>query len=164
MTKNAKLVSFAAIGALILIVIIFLGRDVFLRIFHPTFDCGDGPRRTIDIRDFTTQYSAYAVELEATVADKGKISTKVNPVQLQQLSEAMQNAREFRKYVVAGYNSCAVTKAQYSQYGARFQALDILAREINELTGRPSLSQEERAKLAGLISQYGELTRKLGTE
>jgi len=164
MTKNAKLVSFAAIGALILIVIIFLGRDVFLRIFHPTFDCGDGPRRTIDIRDFTTQYSAYSVELEASVADKAKISTKLNPVQLQQLSEAMQNAREFRKYVVAGYNSCAVTKAQYIQYGARFQALDSLAREINELTGRPSLSQEEKAKLAGLISRYGELAGKRGTE
>jgi hypothetical protein len=161
-TKNAKAVSLAAIAAVFLVVLIVIGRDVLLR--RGTVDCGDGPRPTIDIRDFTTQYSAYSVELEASVADKGKISTKLNPTQLQQISEAMQSAREFRKYVVAGYNSCAVTKAQYGQYGARFQALDGLAREINELTGKPSLRQEETTKLAGLISQYGDLARKLSTE
>ncbi len=163
LTRNAKVVWLAAIGALILVVITVIVRDVLLR-RHGTFDCGDGPRRTIDIRDFATQYSAYSVELEASVAETAKISTKLNPVQLQQLSEAMQNAREFRQYVVAGYNSCAVTKVQYGRYGARFQALDNLAREINELTGKPSLSQEETAKVAPLISQYGELARKLGKE
>jgi hypothetical protein len=163
MTKNARAVSLVAIGAVILFVLILIGRDALLR-RQATLDCGDGPRRTIDIRDFTTHYSAYSIELEATIGEKGKLSTKVNPVQLQQLSEATQNARDFRKYVVAGYNSCAITKTQYAQYGARFQALDNLAREINELISKPSLPQEETTRLAGLINQYGELVRKLGAE
>ena len=163
MTKNVKTVVMVGIAAAIIILVIVFVRDLVLR--RPAaFDCGDGPRRRIDIRDFTTQYSAYSVELEASVAEKAKISTKLNPIQVQQLSEAMQNAAEFRKFVVAGYNSCAVTKAHYEQYGARFQALDSLAREINELTTRPSLPPSETARLAELISQYGELARRLGTE
>jgi hypothetical protein len=153
----------AVIAAVVVVVVFFIARDIFLG-RHAPFDCGDGPRRTIDIRDFTTQYSAYSLELEASVADKARISTKVNPIQLQQLSEAIQNARDFRQYVVAGYNSCAVTKAQYAQYGARFQALDNLAREINQLTASPSSSQGEMAKLGALISQYGQLARKQGTQ
>jgi len=161
--KNVKVVSIAAIAALIVVIAIFVGRDLFLR-RHNCFDCGDGQRCTIDTRDFTTKYFAYSVELEASFADKAKLSTKLNPVQLQQLSEAMQSARDFRQYVVAGYNSCAVNKAQYSQYGVRFQALDNLAREINELTGKSSLSQDEAARLATLITQYGDLAHKLGTD
>lgn len=149
--------------AVLFIGILLLGRDMFLR-RHSSFDCDDGARRTIDIRDFTTQYSAYSLELEASVQDKIKISTKLTPVQQQQLSEALQSANEFRKFVVAGYNSCAVTKAQYSQYGARFQTLDNLGREINQLTAKPSLSEEETKNMASLVSQYAELARKLGSQ
>jgi hypothetical protein len=161
--RNAKIVSIVAIVAVILITTILVGRDLWLR-HQKCFDCGDGQRCSIDARDFATRYSAYSLELEASVADKAKISTKLNPVQLQQLSEATQSARDFRQYVVAGYNSCAVSKAQYSQFGARFQALDNLAREINALAGRSSLSADESARLAALTGQYGDLAHKLGTD
>jgi hypothetical protein len=161
--KNAKIVSIAAILGLIVIFAVFVGRDLFLR-RQNCFDCGDGKRCAIDIRDFTSKYSTYSVELEASVADKAKISAKLNPAKIQQLSEATQSVRDFRQYVVAGYNSCAVTKAQYSQFGTRFQALDNLAREINALTGKSSLSAEESARVATLISQYGDLAHKLGTD
>ena len=107
-------------------------------VFRPTFECGDGPR----------------LEIEAGVAAKPKISTKLNLVQQQQLSEAFNDTREFRKYIMGGYNSCAVTKAQYSHYTADFQALDRLAGEIDELSEKPTLSKEETTKLVGLISQY----------
>jgi hypothetical protein len=162
-TKQSKTVSLAVIGAVLLTVLAFVCRDVYLK-RQETLDCGDGPRRRIDIRDFTTQYSAYSVELEASVADKAKISTKLSPQQLRQISEALQNAREFRLYVVAGYDSCAIDKTQYGQLGRRFQALDNLAREIDALTAKPSLAEEEKAKLAALIGQYGELVGKLGKE
>jgi hypothetical protein len=157
------MISLAVIAAVIVVVVIVMGRDMVLRRQHE-FECGDGPRRTIDIRDFTTQYSGYSVELESTVMDKAKISTKVAPVQLQQLSEALQNSQEFRKFVVAGYNSCAITKTEYSQYGARFQALDALAREINQLASSPSLSAEQSKNLTTLIAQFAELARKAGAE
>jgi hypothetical protein len=162
MTKNARTVSLVAIGAVVLVVLVLSGRDMF-QARQQSRDCGDGPRHVIDIRDFTTQYSAYSVELEANIGDKGKVSTKLNPGQLQQVSEAMQSAREFRKYVVAGYNSCGITKTEYGQYGARFQALDTLAREINELVSRAPLSQEETKRLADLIKQYGDMVKSLGS-
>lgn len=161
--KNAKIVSIAAMAVFVVIIVIFVGRDLLLR-RQKCFDCDDGKRCAIDIRDFTTKYSAYSVELEASIADKAEISTKLNPVQLQQLSEATQNARDFRQYVVAGYNSCAVTKEQYSQYGARFQALDNLARAINGLAGKSSVSPDESARLATLIAEYRELAHKLATD
>jgi hypothetical protein len=160
MTKNAKVVYLASGGAAVVLGLVLIGRDIFLK--GHSLNCEDGRRLTIDIRDFTTQYSAYSIELEASISDKGKLSTKLNPVQLQQLSEATQNAREFRKYVVAGYNSCALSRAQYGQYGARFQALDTLASEINELASESSLPPAEVTRLAGLIKQYGELVRSLG--
>jgi len=104
------------------------------------------------------------VELEASVQDKAKVSTKVTPAQLQQLTEALQNTQEFRKFVVARYNSCGITKAQYSEYGAWFQALDEMAREINQLTESPSFSAEQSKGLASLIVQFAELARKASVE
>jgi hypothetical protein len=124
--------------------------------------CGDGPRRTIDIRDFATKYSAYSVEFEASVADKAKLSGKVTPAQLQQLSEALQSAQDFRKFVVAGYNSCAIDKEQYAKFGARFQALDNVSRQINSLASKPALSNDEESELSKLIEAYVALGRKLG--
>jgi DNA polymerase I-like protein with 3'-5' exonuclease and polymerase domains len=97
------------------------------------------------------------------VADKAKVSTELDPKTLQQISEALQETREFRKYVVAGYNSCAITQAQYAQLGVRFQAPDGLAREIDSLLSKPSLSPDEHTKLAALIGQYADLAPQLGT-
>src|ERR1019366_2599981 len=125
MNKNAKVVSIVAIVAVVVLVTTYFGYDLW-RGRQRCFDCGDGQRCTIDMRQFATQYSAYSLELETSSKDKAKMSAKINPVQLQQLSEATQNAREFRQYVVAGFNSCAVTKIQYGQFGARFQSMDNL--------------------------------------
>jgi hypothetical protein len=162
-SKNAKIIWLAAIVAVVILALVLEFRDIFLRT-SKVVTCDDGSRRTIDIREFSTKYSAYSVELEVTVADKAKISTKLNPEQLQQLSESLQSANEFRKYLVAGFNSCAISKAKFAQDGTRFQAMDNLAHEINELVGDSSPSQQQIAKLTGLIHQYDELAGKLGTE
>jgi hypothetical protein len=162
-TKNAKTVAVVAIGAVLALVLVFVARDVWLHT-QPIVHCSDGSHPTIDIRDFTTQYWAYSVKLEATVADKAKASTELDPKLLAQLSEAVQEANEFRKYVVAGYNSCAITPVQYAQLSERFRTLDSLAREIDSLVSRPSLSSGENKKLAGLISQYGDLAKQGGSQ
>jgi len=75
-------------------------------------------------------------ELRAERRAKARLPTKLEPTQTQQMSEALQQADEFRKYVVAGYNACAVTKDQYARFGARFQALDALERRIAQLPRR----------------------------
>ena len=160
MTKSPKAVYATTIGVVILVVLVLLGRDTPLK-RHTYVECGDGPRRAIDLRDFTTRYSAYTLELEASISDKRKLSTKLNPVQLQRLSEAMQSALEFCKYAVARYNTCAVTKEQYGQYGARLQTLDGLAVEIDDLVSKSALKQEDEARLEVLIGEYSEMAREL---
>jgi hypothetical protein len=162
-TKNSKTVAIGAIVAVVVMVVVFVARDLFLG-RQKTVTCPDGSHPAIDIRDFTTQYWAYSAKLEGSVADKTKVSAELDPRVLAQLSDALQAAREFRKYVVAGYNSCAITPPQYEQLGTRFNALDGLAREINTLISNPSLSQDEKTKLAGLISQYSDLVRQLGSQ
>ncbi len=163
MTKNTRTVAIIAIMVVLLIVILFLFRDIYLRPAK-TVNCADGSHPTIDMREFTTQYWAYSAKLEASVADKAKVSTELDPKVLAQASQALQEANEFRKYVVAGYNSCAITQAQYAQFGTRFHALENLAQEIDSLLSKPSLSPEESTKLAGLVGQYGDLARQLGSQ
>jgi hypothetical protein len=162
--KRAKSISTTAICVVVLLTIfVLVGRDLWLR-RSETLTCDDGTRKRIDIRDFTTQYSAYSIQLEATVAGRGRLATKLNPIQLQQVSEATQNAQDFRKFVVAGFNSCAITKAQYAQLGGRFQTLDSLAREINDIAAHSSISTNDKAKLTALIEQYAQVARKLTSD
>ncbi len=121
MTKNTRLVWLFSLGGALALLVIFVGRDIYLR-RQNCFDCGDGKRCTIDLRDFTTQYSAYSLELEGKLGAKVDLTAKLSPVQVQKLSDAIQSAREFRQFVVAGYNSCAVNKQQYAVLGARFRS------------------------------------------
>ena len=143
----------------VLVIIVFLTRELTHR--SKTIKCDDGPRRTIDIRDFTTRYSAYTVELETSVKDQAKASAKFSPIQLQQMSESLQSANEFRKYVVAGYNACAISKAQYGEYEARFRTLDALSRQINVFVSKPALDESERHELDSLVKQYVDVSSKL---
>ncbi|HZF09991.1 MAG TPA: hypothetical protein VFE33_14470 [Thermoanaerobaculia bacterium] len=91
-----------------------------------------------------------------------EIFTHLNPVVLTQLSEALQQAAESRKYRVAGYNGCAISKAQFAEYDQRYEALDKLARQIDSLTGKSNFSEEDRGNLSILIKAYVDQTAKLG--
>ena len=164
MTKNARTVWVVAVIAVFLIVAGVIVFDFAARIWQREHYCDDGPRLIVDIRDFTTKYSAYSLDFEATVADKLKLQGKVVPVQLQQLSDSLQSANEFRKYLVAGYNGCAITKAQYAAYGAVFQEIDSVSRQITSLTSKPALSQDEKNQVQTLVSRYVELTSKLSPQ
>lgn len=163
MTKNSRIIAITAIAAVLLVVGIFVYRDLSLR-RGGVVSCPDGSHPTVDMREFSTQYWVYSAKLEVSVSDKAKVSTEIDPKILSQISESLQEANEFRKYVVAGYNSCAVTQAQYAQFGARFHALDGLAQEINAALAKPNLSQSEQARLAELVAQYSNLAKQLGSQ
>ena len=107
---------------------------------------------------------AYSAKLEANVNEKAKVSTELDPRVLAQVSDALQEAREFQKYVIAGYNSCAITQQQYARFGSRLQALDNIAREITAVTSRASSSPEEARNVTDLVRQYCELARQLGSQ
>lgn len=158
MSKNTRIAIIVAIAAVLLVAVALLSQD-FIQKRGETIDCGkEDIRRTIDLRDFTTRYWAYSVEFEASVADRGKLTSKLEPKQLQQLSEAMQQGREFRQFVVAGYNACAIAKTQYAAYGAKFQALDGIARQIDKFAGQ---EPGDKARLAELVRQYIALSQAL---
>ena len=104
------------------------------------------------------------MKLEATVADKSELSTRLDPKMLQQISEALKETGEFSKLVAAGYNSCEITEAQYARYGIHAYGADSVAQEIDSLLSKQSLSPDEKTKLAALINQYSDLVRRLGTD
>jgi len=136
----------------------WLGYDFILK-RSENFDCGNGDlRRTIDLRDFTTRYWAYSVEFEASIAERGKLAAKLAPQLLRQLSDAMQQGRGFRQFVVAGYNACAVTKTQYADFGVKFQTLDSLARQIDTLAAQEA---SDKVQLGELVRQYITLSQAL---
>lgn len=160
MTKNQQIVWLTVIAA----IVVLAGLATFYDLYPGsarTITCDDGARQTIDIRDFVTQYSAYSVEFESRVGDKTEFSGKIDPVQLQSLTEAAQQSNEFRKFLVAGYNGCAISKAQYATFGTRFQTLDGLARQINNLVAEESLDEQEKISLGDLVGRYVELTAGL---
>ena len=162
MTKSATKTVLIAGAVVIVLAAIFFGRDVLLRL-SGEIQCDDGVRRRIDAREFSTQYWAYAVEFEGSIADKAKLSGKLEPMQLQQLSESMQSAKDFQKFVVNGFNACAITKQQYASYGARFQALDSLLRQITGLSAKASLDAAEQAQLMKIVDEYLATARGLAT-
>lgn len=129
-----------------------------------TITCDDGKRETIDLNDFVTRYSGYSVEFRAEIENKGKFEGKLSPVQLQQLSESLQSANEFRKTLVAGYNSCAISKSRFDKYLSRFQVLDGLARQIDSAASRGDLDDAARKQLQSLAEQYVAVSQTIASD
>lgn len=161
MTKTNRFVLFTILGGAALFALLFVGRDWILR-RGSEIACADGPRHTIDLRAFETEYSAYALKLEARVSKRGSFSGQLSPMQVQQLSEAAQQAAEFRKWLVASYNACAVTREGYAAAGVRFQALDGLARRIDALAIQSNPSEADRVTLESLTGEYVQQAASLG--
>lgn len=157
--KNARNVLYVAIPAILLVVILLLwiyGPRTARPL--PTIECADGRRPLIDATQFATQYTGYSVKLEATLSDKAKLGAELKPQQWQQLSEAMQQANEFRKWIVNSYNACAISGKAYERYGTRFQFMDNVARNIGELVRKENRTNEERAQLSRLVDEYIRLS------
>lgn len=156
---SSKAVALTVIGAAVIVVLVFVIRDFYLRP-HAGVNCADGPHPVIDMRDFTTQYWTYSAKLEANIAGKAHASGEIDPKIVAQVSQSLQESNEFRKYVVAGYNSCAITPSEYRQLEAQFKTLENLAQRIDLVMLKPSLSQQDKTLLSALITQYGDLARR----
>jgi hypothetical protein len=156
------------VGLASVALILILAGMWFLRDRHLTDGalsrCGDpeGPRPRIDFRQFETDYTGYSISLEGEIAGKGKLSGKIEPSTLQKLSESLQSGQEFRKALVAGYNACAVTRVAYQAAVLRFQSLDGIARRIDTLAGKSSLSSQEESALTTLVDEYSSISQHLG--
>jgi hypothetical protein len=147
------------VGAALIGLLAWGGWDLFQETRRPQI-CADGPHGHIDLRDFVEHYSQWSVTFEAEAQGKGKISATLDPKQAQQLSEAVQQAGEFRKFVVAGFNACAITSAQYAHFGALFQDLDSLERQIGQLTGKPT-NPEASGQIQELVAEVIDVSKNL---
>jgi len=161
MNKTVGLLS--SLALLLILAGMWFLRDRHLTDGTPS-PCGDpeGPRPKIDFRQFETNYTGYSISLEGELTGKGKLSGKIEPAALQKLSESLQSGQEFRKALVAGYNSCAVTRSAYLSAVLRFQSLDGIARRIDALAGKASLSSKEDSTLVTLVDEYSAMSQHLG--
>jgi hypothetical protein len=155
-------------GLVLVVAILVIGALVVVWMYRPrrteplaTITCSDGPRLLIEAGKFDTQYWAYSIKLEGTLGSKAKLAAEIEPKQLQQLSEAMQQGNEFRKWLVNSYNACAVTREHYAAYGVSFQGMDNAARNIQEALVRGIHSAADRASLAALVKTYLQLAGNL---
>lgn len=158
--QGLVIVSIVIIIAVSVLAFILIGR---WRQSKP-LSCDDGERQTIDMNDFATQYSSYGLEWQAEIKDQAKFAGKLAPVQLQQMSDSLQSANEFRKTLVAAYNSCAIKKADFQKFANRFQVLDGLAREINSQTNKTNLTSSEIRQLRNMADQYISVSRTIASE
>jgi tetratricopeptide (TPR) repeat protein len=77
--------------------------------------CSDGDHFLIDIEDVAIEYKA--TRLETTISGLSAFGgmVKIDPKTLQKAAVATQKMNEFLKALVAGYNSCAISKKQYQK-------------------------------------------------
>src|SRR5262249_39578277 len=76
--------------------------------------CADGDHFPIDLRQVRIEYdaSSFAGTLSSLNILGGRLEVK--PQKLQEVSAATQQWDEFLKGLVAGYNTCAVTRQEYA--------------------------------------------------
>lgn len=157
MNNNIKTIALVIVGAALMAILAFYFKDNLA----PAVQCADGMRNPVNIDNFTTKYWANSAEFEVSIAEKGKLSGKLNPTQLKAVTDALQQANKFRKVVVARSNSCAITKLQYAEFGSRFQQLDSLSRRIDSLAAVPNPTDSDKAELTRLIDEYVAFSQQL---
>jgi len=160
-STNARSVIIVALLVVTVLIIVWIYRP---RATEPlgVVHCPDGTTHpVIDATQFVTQYWAYSVKLEGSLGNKAKAAAALEPKQMQQLSEALQQGNEFRKWLVNSYNACAVRQDKYEQYGVSFQGMDNAARNIQELIDQGVNTSAERANLLALVNTYVHLARGL---
>lgn len=160
-SSNARAIAIAAILAFTILTIVWIYRP------QPTkplgyVSCPDGSSRPlIDAAKFDTQYWAYSIKLEAGISERTKISTVLEPKVLQQLSEALQQGNEFRKWLVNSYNACAIPQKEYDDYGVSFQGMDNAARNLQEAIEKGVHTAADRASISALAKTYVQLAQGL---
>jgi hypothetical protein len=98
-----------------------------------TIHCEDGERQTIDFRDLQLNYSGNKIFLEVEVINKLKLRPEIDPEVLQTAYESSQNWDQFLKGLVASFNSCAISKADYAKILQRYQAVEAISKNLSQL-------------------------------
>ena len=108
----------------------------------------------LDTQAFETQYSANTLQLEISMKSKLALTAELGPKQLQKMTEAVQLARLHLQSLADGYNACVVSQSEFNDSRNRFQRMEAIAGEINQITSRRSLTADDQKHIAKLIDDY----------
>ena len=163
MDKNTRIFSVVAVlaAAVVIVVVVIVLRH---RPSPKVIICDDGPRTLIDMDDFTTRYWAYSYTFKANIENRANLEGKVEPTQFEKLSEALQEAREFEKLLVASYDGCAITKKDFSRDTAKFEVLNGLLQQIDTLAKLASPTNSDKERLKDLINEYIKESQQVATK
>ena len=148
-----------------LIIFIFMG--ILIVVFpiqavdgEEPFDCGDGSRYKIDIKEFAIKYSNKSFEGAFGFLSKLKLGLKVEEKTLQKAAESTQQWNQLLVGLAEGYNSCAITKKQYQEaIRTLYPGMQADAQKILDI-GK-ALEEGGRANLKELVRVLDEYFQKL---
>ena len=153
MDRNSKTVMLAALGTVILLVLVgcvyaYWRETMVVR-------CSDGtthPR--MNTRAFETRYTGYTAKIEAQIEQKGSFDASVGSQKLQEMTDAIQQARLHMQALADGYNACAVDVSEFNDAKNRYQRMEDIAREVNELSSHRPLQNADQDRIRKLVDEY----------
>lgn len=161
MKSSVKIAMIFVAGVVLLVSLYFL-LD-FWKYRPHTIQCADGERQTIDYRVIQLKYSANKISLEVEVMNKLKLRPEIDPQVLQIAVESTQEWDQFLKGLVAGFNSCAVNKADYALILQRYKRMEDTSKNLSQLLQKSTLTQQDVETATQLIKQYSSLSQELFT-
>ncbi len=161
--KSSVKIVFIIVVSIALVAVVCLSLDYWKnrpRIIH----CDDGERQTIDYRDLQINYSGNKISLEIEVMDKLKLRPEIDPQVLQMAYESTQNWDQFLKGLVVGYNSCAISKADYAVILQRYKLMEETSKNLSQLLRKSLLTEGDVETAKRLIQQYSFTSQELFTQ
>jgi len=153
MDRNQKAVF---LGGLLTVILLVLSGYIFVY-FRSTsvVHCPDGTTHPkMDAAGFATEYTGYSVAVQAKLNEKGELTAELGIQKLQEMSEAIQQARLHMQSLADGYNACAVDPSEFNDARNRYQRMEDIARQINEISSHTPLKKEDGPLLKQLIDEY----------
>jgi len=131
------------------------------RIIH----CDDGVRQTIDYKDLQINYSGDKILLEIEAVDKFKLRPEIYSRLLQRTYESSQNWDQFLKAMVVRYNSCAISKADYTAILQKYKLMEEISKNLSQLILKsPSWTVGDGRAAIRLMYQYVTIGQELFTQ
>ena len=153
MNRNQKTVLLALTIATVFVIILALAFTVWKN--TQTVHCDDGSSHPkINAEQFATAYSGYSAKLQAKFNEKSEFGGEIGTQKLQEMSESIQQARLNMQALASGYDACTVTTTEFNSSRDRFQRMEELAREINDIGSHVPLTVSEEARVKQLVQEY----------
>jgi hypothetical protein len=158
--KSIFRIVFLIVASVVLLSVFYLILD-YRKHRTRTVQCDDGERQTIDFKELQIEYSSKKISLDIEVIDKLRIRHEIDPKVLQIAFESTQNWDQFLKGLIGGYNSCAVSKANYALMLQRYKGMEDISRSLSQLFKKNRLTHQDVEMAEQLIKQYSSISQEL---